>query len=195
MCPAEQFTLVFLLCYSCTFKKKKKSWCFMFLSRWKAVCNERKRKGILGLNHSFKFALNVGRRISWRVTFVRDHEPPPPCHDLFFFFFSSCLRGCQSNKAVLMFRIQKLDRETCWQPLCTWCYMIYAVYEQMMSTSTQQPVESPFTLFKICLAPVTIQMVKIYVSLHLFTRIGNVCMFKDIFVELNYLPACSVRYW
>lgn len=47
VCPAEQFTLVFLLCYSCTFKKR--SWCFMFfLSRWKAVCNERKRKGILG---------------------------------------------------------------------------------------------------------------------------------------------------
>ena len=71
--------------------------------------------------------------------------------------------------------------------------MIYAVYEQMMSTSTQHPVVT-ITQFKICFAPVTIQMVKIYVSLHLFTRIGNVCMFKDIFVELNYLPACSVRY-
>lgn len=68
----------------------------MFLSRWKAVCDERKRKGILGLNHSFKFALNVGRRISWRVTFVRDHEPPPPCHDLFFFVMFKRLSEQQS---------------------------------------------------------------------------------------------------
>lgn len=109
-----------------------------------ADCTERKRKGILGLNHSFNFALNMGleKRLARNISSEK-HEPFLSFHH---FVFSSCLlRGCQGNKLPII-RPVYIARDTdrhyeearCRQPLCTWCYMTIAVYVQMMSTSTQQ---------------------------------------------------------
>ena len=97
VCPAEQFTFVFLLCYSCTFLKKKLMvYVFIMLEsclQWK------EKKGyfriIFGESSG---ALHSSKNMNLLLYVM-----------IFFFFFFVMFKRLSGQQAVLMFRIQKLD--------------------------------------------------------------------------------------